>query len=126
MSNIPARPQPNLDEIIERAHAELKKAESTPFSEPALEEFRKHAGAYAVELINESVKGAKDIKPKEFHPLTYDTQVNILYLALVIGSTGMQVCLEVCFSEPQCRRSYQQLQPSNTDWMASSLPLHLR
>lgn len=59
MSNIPTRPQPNLDEIIERAHAEIKKAESTPFSEHALEEFRNHAGAYAVELINESVKRAK-------------------------------------------------------------------
>ena len=59
MSNIPTRPHPNLDEIIERAHAELKKAESTPFSEHALEEFRKQAGAYTVELINESVKRAK-------------------------------------------------------------------
>lgn len=59
MSNIPTRPQPNLDEIIERSHAELKKAESTPFSEHALEEFRKQTSAYAVELINESVKRAK-------------------------------------------------------------------
>ena len=59
MSNIPTRPQPNLDEILERAHAELKKAESTPFSEHALEEFRTQASAYTVELINESVKRAK-------------------------------------------------------------------
>ena len=59
MSNTPIRPQPNLDEVIERIHAELKKAESTPFSEHAFEEFRKQASAYAVELINESVKRAK-------------------------------------------------------------------
>ena len=59
MSNTPIRPQPNLDEVIELIHAELKKAESTPFSEHAFEEFRKQVGAYAVELINESVKRAK-------------------------------------------------------------------
>ena len=59
MSNIPAKPQPNLDEVIERATAELKKAESTPFSEHALEEFEQQVGTYVVELIQESVKRAK-------------------------------------------------------------------
>ena len=59
MSNIPTKPQPNLDKIIERATAELNKADSTPFSEHALEEFQKHVGTYAVELIQESVKRAK-------------------------------------------------------------------
>ena len=59
MSNIPIKPQPNLDEVVERVHAELKKAESTPFSEHAIEEFREQAGEYAVGLIQESVKRAK-------------------------------------------------------------------
>jgi histone H3/H4 len=59
MSNIPARPQPNLDEVIERANAELKKTDSTPFSEHALEKFQEQVRAYTVELIQESVKRAK-------------------------------------------------------------------
>jgi hypothetical protein len=50
MSNIPARPQPNLDEVIERANAELKKADSTPFSEQAFKEFEEQVGTYTVEL----------------------------------------------------------------------------
>ena len=59
MSNIPIRPQPDLDEITERTHAELKKVESTPFTQHAIEEFKEQVGDYAVELINESVKRAK-------------------------------------------------------------------
>lgn len=59
MSNIPAKPQPNLDKVIERATAELNRTDSTPFSEHALEEFQEQVGAYTVELIKESVKRAK-------------------------------------------------------------------
>jgi histone H3/H4 len=59
MSNITTRPQPSLDEIVERAHAELKKAENMPFSEHAIKEFKERVGDYAVELIQESVKRAK-------------------------------------------------------------------
>lgn len=59
MRNTPSRPQPNLDEVIERAHAELKKAESTPFSEHAFKEFKEQVEEYTVELIKESVKRAK-------------------------------------------------------------------
>ena len=59
MSNIPARPQRNLNEVIERANAELNKADSTPFSEHAFKEFEEQVGTYTVELIKESVKRAK-------------------------------------------------------------------
>jgi len=59
MSNIPTRPQPNLDEVIERINAEFRKVESTPFSEHAFEEFQEQVGTYGVELISESVKRAK-------------------------------------------------------------------
>src|ERR1044072_5577404 len=59
MSNSPEKPQAKLEEIIERANAKLKKADSTPFSEQAFVEFKEHVEAYAVELITESVKRAK-------------------------------------------------------------------
>lgn len=59
MSNIQTRPQPNLDEVIERINAEFKKAESTPFSDHAFEEFQEQVGAYGVELVSESIKRAK-------------------------------------------------------------------
>ena len=59
MSNIPTRPQPNLDEIIKRIKTEFEKVERTPFSEHAFAEFEEQVETYAVELINESVKRAK-------------------------------------------------------------------
>lgn len=59
MSNIPTRPQPNLDEVIDRINAEFNKAESTPFSDHAFEEFQEQVGDYGVELISESVKRAR-------------------------------------------------------------------
>ena len=59
MSNIPTKPHPNLDEVIERVKTELEKAESTPFSDHAFKEFEEQVGTYAVELIKESVKRAK-------------------------------------------------------------------
>lgn len=59
MSNIPTKPQPNLDEVIERINAEFKKAESTPFSDHAFEEFQKQVETYGIELISESIKRAK-------------------------------------------------------------------
>jgi len=58
MSNIPTRPQPNLDEVVERINAEFNKVE-TPFSEHAFEEFQEKLRTHAVELISESVKRAK-------------------------------------------------------------------
>ena len=59
MSNVPAKPPLNLEKVIERVNAELKKADSTPFSGPAFEELKEQIEAYAVELITESVKKAK-------------------------------------------------------------------
>jgi histone H3/H4 len=59
MSNIPEKPQLNLEEVIEHINAELKNASSTPFSESAFLEFKEQITAYAVDLIAESVKRAK-------------------------------------------------------------------
>lgn len=58
MSSLP-EPQANLDKVIERVNAELKEAQSTPFSEQAFEEFEVQIENYAIELIKESVKRAK-------------------------------------------------------------------
>lgn len=122
MSNTPTRPRPNLDEIIERAHAELKKAESTPFSEPALEEFRKQAGAYTVELINESVKRAKrhqaegvsssDVRHASQY-LVSSTSHRIYRHAGMLGGVFFGTALSQVMS----------MIADNTDWIASSLPL---
>ena len=59
MSNLPEKPQLNLEKVIERVTTELKNADSTPFSGRAFEEFEEQIEAYAVELIKESVKRAK-------------------------------------------------------------------
>jgi len=59
MSNVPIRPPSDLSEIIDRAISELQNTHSLPFSEAAFETLKDHIGAYAVELINESVKKAK-------------------------------------------------------------------
>ena len=59
MSNLPVRPQFDLLEVVERANKELQNTDTTPFSEAAFERLKNHMGAYAVELIKESVKKAK-------------------------------------------------------------------
>ena len=107
MSNIPTRPQPNLDEVIERINAEFRKVESTPFSEHAFEEFQEQVGTYGVELISDPSRELRDIKPKESPPLTYDTQVNTLCLALVIRFIAMRGHLEGCYLEQHCRTYFQ-------------------
>ena len=58
MSNVP-RPQYDFLEVIERLSRELQNTYSTPFSEAAFDRLKNQIGAYAVELINESVKKAK-------------------------------------------------------------------
>jgi len=59
MNDSLARPQPDLQEIIERTERELQNAHRTPFSDQALDRLKEEIAAYAVELINESVKRAK-------------------------------------------------------------------
>jgi len=59
MSNIPERPQLNLEEVTEHVYAELENARNTPFSERALEEVKARIKSYSAELIAESVKRAK-------------------------------------------------------------------
>jgi histone H3/H4 len=59
MSNVPVNPESDLQEIIEWANKELQNAHSMPFSEQAFRRLKDLIGAYAVELINESVKKAK-------------------------------------------------------------------
>ena len=59
MSNVPEKPQLNLEEVIEHVNAELKNASSTPFSQQAFTEFTAQIKNYAVDLIAESVKRAK-------------------------------------------------------------------
>ena len=59
MNNSIVRPQPDLQEIIERVNTELQNAHRTPFSEQAFDRLREQITAYAVELINEFVKRAK-------------------------------------------------------------------
>lgn len=59
MSNVPVKPQFDLQEVIDRANRELQNTLRTPFSEQAFEQLKEQMGAYAVELINESVRRAK-------------------------------------------------------------------
>ena len=59
MSNLILKPQYNLQEVIDRVNSELQTTNRTPFSEQAFEQLKEQIGAYAVELINESVKKAK-------------------------------------------------------------------
>lgn len=58
-SNLPEKPQLNLEEVIEHVNAELKKASNTPFSGQAFEELTERLKGYAEDLIAESVKRAK-------------------------------------------------------------------
>ena len=102
MSNIPTRPQPNLDEVVERINAEFNKVE-TPFSEHAFEEFQEKLRTHAVELISESVKRAKR------HQAEGVSSANVRYASQYLVSSpshriiGMRECLEVYLSEPYSR-----------------------
>ena len=59
MSNLPEKPQSNLEEVIEHVNAELKQTSNTPFSGQAFEEFKERLKDYSGDLIAESVKRAK-------------------------------------------------------------------
>ena len=59
MNDSIARTQPDLQEIIERVNTELQNAHRTPFSDHAFDRLKEQLTAYAVELINESVKRAE-------------------------------------------------------------------
>ena len=59
MNNVPDRPQFDFQEVIDRASRKLQNATKVPFSEQAFQELKEQISAYAEELIDESVKKAK-------------------------------------------------------------------
>lgn len=60
MNNVPDRPpQFDFQEIIDRASRRLQNAAKVPFSDQAFQELKEQISAYAEELIDESVKKAK-------------------------------------------------------------------
>ena len=59
MSNLLDRPEYNFQDVIDRASRELHNTNRIPFSEQTFDQLKEQIGAYAVELINESVKKAK-------------------------------------------------------------------
>ena len=60
MNNVPDRPpQFDFQEVIDRASRRLQNAAKIPFSEQAFAELKEQISAYAEELIDESVKKAK-------------------------------------------------------------------
>lgn len=59
MNNLPDRPQFDYQDVIDRVSKELQDASKIPFSDQAFRELNEDISAYAVELIRESVKKAK-------------------------------------------------------------------
>lgn len=59
MNESPNRPQFDFQGVIDRVSRELQNAAKTPFSEQAFEELKEQISGYAEELINVSVKKAK-------------------------------------------------------------------
>ena len=59
MDNVPDRPQFDFQDVIDRASRRLQNAAKIPFSDQAFQELKEQISAYAEELIDESVKKAK-------------------------------------------------------------------
>jgi histone H3/H4 len=59
MKNVPDRPQFDFQEVIDRASRRRQNAAKIPYSDHAFEELKEQISAYAEELIDESVKKAK-------------------------------------------------------------------
>jgi histone H3/H4 len=59
MNNAPDRPQFDFQEVIDRASRRLQNAAQVPFSDQAFQQLKEQISAYAEELIDESVKKAK-------------------------------------------------------------------
>ena len=59
MNNVPDRPQFDFQEVIDRASRSLQNAAKIPFSDQAFQELKEQISAYTEELIDESVKKAK-------------------------------------------------------------------
>lgn len=59
MNNVPDRSQSDFQEVIDRASSRLQNAAKIPFSDQAFRELKEQISAYAEELIDQSVKKAK-------------------------------------------------------------------
>lgn len=59
MNNAPDRPQFDFQEVIDRASRRLQNGAKVPFSDQAFQELKEQISAYTEELIDESVKKAK-------------------------------------------------------------------